>query len=111
MERFGNLTSAIERLTEGWRRPLLHYRIDEKAGQLVATAEMPGVSKDDIKVEVRGDTIQLRAESGDHKYRATVTVGTTLDEKDAEANFEDGILTIKAPLARPKSKSHIVKVR
>jgi len=83
--------------------------------QYVVTAELPGVRKDDVEIEVEDDTLTLRGErkvppldekaawhrrerpSG--RFRRVVRLAR-LDSESAAAEFKDGVLTVRLPKAK-----------
>src|SRR5919205_805017 len=49
----------------GIREPLVDTKIDEKDNALTITAEMPGVTKQDVKVNIAEDHVSIHAEKGE----------------------------------------------
>ena len=91
-------------------------RIDvlEQNGEYKVHAELPGVKKEDIKVEVEGDQVSISAEArvereareGERvlhseryygKLARTFTLGAELDETRVTAKFENGVLELTLP--------------
>lgn len=91
-------------------------RIDvtEQNGQFKVLAELPGVKKEDIKVQIDGDQVSISAESraqreekeGERvlhseryygKVARSFTLGAELDESRASAKFENGVLELTLP--------------
>lgn len=85
---------------------------DDKA--YTVHAEIPGVKKEDIHVNVEGDTVSITAEvcreseqkegekilhSERHygKVYRSFTLGHDMDESAAKAKFEDGVLELTLP--------------
>ena len=97
-------------LTRGW-----NPRVDvfEEADQIVMKAELPGVDKDKIAVDVNGRVLTVKGErSSDDEvkqedfYRRERSCGrfersfTLPDETDSEkikADYKDGVLTLNIP--------------
>ena len=93
--------------------------IEETDDSWVIEAEVPGVNRDDVNVELRDDELVI---SGDVKERERrgrlrrrarrtghfeyhVTLPGAMDEDKIEANLHDGILTVRVPKteqARPR---------
>lgn len=87
-------------------------------GHLVVTAELPGISPDDVDVSLDGDILIIKGEkneehevSEDDRYmhertygsfqrRITVPDGVSADS--IEASFEEGILTVEVTLPEEK---------
>jgi HSP20 family protein len=83
--------------------------------EYLVTAELPGVKKDDVSIEVEDDTLTLRGErkppevgenAGWHRrerpagrFRRVVRLGR-LDSESARAEFKDGVLTVRLPKAK-----------
>jgi len=98
--------------------------VKETPDQYSVTASVPGVSPGDIDISVLGDTLRIRGhrkedveESGaggrwllrERRFGAferTVSLPTTVNSDQAQADFQDGVLTItlpKADIAKPKT--------
>jgi len=113
VREFGNVKPSARGLVEqsGVREPLVDTALDEKENALVITAEMPGVSKQDIKVNVAEEYVSIHAEKGDKKYHTDIPVDAALDDKSAKATYSNGILELKIKLkAPPKPKETEVQV-
>jgi HSP20 family protein len=91
-------------------------RIDvrESAAAYVVHAELPGVKKDDISIEIEGNEVQIGAESkrdsqakdGEKVLRTERFFGKSsrrfslpveIDETKVEAKFADGVLELTLP--------------
>lgn len=113
VREFGNVRPTARGLVEqsGVREPLVDTKLDEKDNTLTITAEMPGVTKQDIKVKVSEDYVSIHAEKGEKKYHADVPIGEELDDKSAKATYSNGILELKIKLkAPPKPKETEVQI-
>jgi HSP20 family protein len=89
--------------------------------------EMPGIPKDDIHIEVTPNTIEVSAEHEESKEdkdknwlrreRSTMSYYRALELPDelktdnVDAEFRDGVLTIKLPKANPKPEHKPKKVQ
>lgn len=94
---------------------------ETREGYLVH-AELPGIKKEDIHVQVEGDTVAisaerkqehevkegervLRTERSFGKVSRSFQLGQTLDEEHASAKFNDGVLELTLPLkAQPTTR-------
>lgn len=113
VREFGNMKPSARGLVEqtGVREPLVDTAIDEKDNSLTITAEMPGVTKQDIKVKVSQEYVSIHAERGEKKYHTDIPVDIGLDDKSAKATYSNGILELKIKLkAPPKPKETEVQV-
>jgi HSP20 family protein len=96
-------------------------RIDvkEQDGKLVVRADLPGLSKDDVKVEVTDDQLTVRGERKQEKkeeregysysecsygsfYRA-IPLPEGVDAAKATAEFHNGVLEVAMPAPRTKA--------
>lgn len=113
VREFGNIRPAAKGLVQrtGVREPLADTSIDEKNNTVIITAEMPGVTKDDIKVSINENYVSIHAERGDKKYHTDIPTNSELEDTSAKAVYLNGILELKIKLKKaPKPKSTDVKV-
>lgn len=112
IREFSNVrSSATDLIEQGQiREPLVDTSIDEKEGRLIITAEMPGLAKQDIKVNVSEDHISIHAEKGHKKYHTDIPIDLVLDVSSAKATYTNGILELKIRLKEFQSKSSEVKI-
>ncbi len=112
IREFGNIRPGARGLVElsGVREPLVDAVIDEKEQVLKITAEMPGITKDDIKVRIGEDFVEISAERGDRKYHTEIPLTIKVDEEDAKATYVNGILELKLKLKESVKKAKEVKV-
>ena len=98
----------------------------EEGNDIVVKAELAGIKKEDVKVEVAGNTLTLSGEKrGEEKvqkkdyYRVEqsygsfsrtleLPAGAKLDE--VKASFKDGLLEIRVPKAAEAKKSHTIPI-
>ena len=100
------------------------YEYDDKVG---IVAEIPGLSKKQIKVEVEDNILTisgdkhsvwddtkakvLRRELKQSSFKRSFTLGELLDGDDISANFKDGVLSIEIPKSVPeKPKKHSINI-
>jgi HSP20 family protein len=80
----------------------------------VVEAELPGVKKQDLDVQVRGDTLRIqgkktvahdesasihRRERAAGQFDRTVTLPDEIDSARVSAEYRDGVLTLRLPRA------------
>lgn len=102
---------------EGFFTPRIDIKETDKQYEL--SAELPGVKKDDLKVTLENGMLTIEAESRYEdkqekegklvrqerrygKYMRSFNLGGDVREKDVDASFKDGILTLTVPRAEPK---------
>jgi HSP20 family protein len=113
IREFGNVKPAAKGLVEqsGVRQPLVDSVLDEKENILKITAEMPGVNKEDIKLNVTDQYVAIHAEKEDKKYHADIPVNVDLDESSAKASYSNGILELKIkPKETSKARGKAIKI-
>jgi len=107
VKEYGNVRPGLLPTAES-REPLVDVIVDDKEKVLKLVAEMPGVEKKDIKIEVIGRTINIDAERGDRKYHTKVPIKHKVDEDSVKAAYANGILEVSFKLKeedRPKGKT------
>jgi len=113
VREFGNVRPTRRGLVEQTeiRKPLVDTNFNEKENTYVITAEMPGVSKEDIKVSISQQTVTIRADRGGKKYLTEIPLDVELDDASAKATYTNGIVELKIKgKDQPKVKSKEVKV-
>ena len=113
IKEFGNVKPSGRQLIDqsGAREPLVDMAYNEKDGTVTITAEMPGVSKDDIKVNVSETNVSIHAEKGTKTYHAEYPLENTLDDKTTKATYANGILELRMKAKEPpKQKGTEIKV-
>lgn len=94
--------------TSDEREPLVDTLVDEKENVLKLVAEMPGVDKKDIQVNVEGNVVNIDAEHGEKKYHTKVPIRNKIDVDSVKASYTNGILEVKFNLKKeekPKGKN------
>ncbi len=94
VEEFGNIRRA-----EGGRRVLseeIEPLVDviDADDEIWVVAELPGVSKDKIKVKVTENKVVIRASNG-KKYYKEIELPAEVDPKTAKAKYNNGVLDIR----------------
>jgi HSP20 family protein len=104
-------------------------RVDvfEREGALVVRADLPGLSKDDIRVDVDNDALVIHGErrqerevEGSGAYRAERFHGTFrrviplpvgVDPDAVQASFENGVLEVSLRLPEEKARGKRIEIR
>ncbi|HXV88036.1 MAG TPA: archaeal heat shock protein Hsp20 [Nitrososphaeraceae archaeon] len=113
IREFGNVMPSQKGLIEqsAIRQPLVDTSINEKENILVITAEMPGITKEDVKVTMEEGLVTIHAEKGNKKYHTELPVDNELDADSTKASYINGVLELKIQFKKPiKSKSKEIKV-
>ena len=111
VSEFGNVKPSLPDAS-GQRQPAVEQILDEKAKQLRLVAELPGVEKKDISVNVVGNIAHIKAPYKDSKYVADVRLQHKVDENSAKASYNNGILQVSFDIRKEdeKPKGKIVQV-
>jgi HSP20 family protein len=75
--------------------------------EVKATVEMPGVSKDKIKIDAYENTVEVKSEDPQRKYHKRIDLPLDADIQTAKSKFTNGILEItfeKKKETKPKGK-------
>jgi HSP20 family protein len=96
----------------------------ERGNDVVVTADMPGVDKNDIKINVRDDnTLEISAEKKMEKeekekgfirheraysrYYRSIKLPAPVDKSKAKASYNNGVLEITLPMTQTAKESSI----
>jgi len=113
IREFGNVRPSQKGLVEQSevREPLVDSSMNEKENTMIITAEMPGITKEDVKVTVEEGLVKIHAEKGNKKYHTELPVDKELDEDTTKASYINGVLELRIQFKKPlKPKSKEVKV-
>jgi len=96
--------------------------VKEQDNEVIVSAELPGMDQKDVDVEVTSDSVRISGEKKQEEekeekgyYRREMTYGsfermidlpTEVDENKAEAEFKNGVLTIKLPKSKEAQAKH-----
>jgi HSP20 family protein len=105
---FDQALSLNREQSDEYRMPMSSLNYDEENHQYVAEIELPGISKDDINIELQDNRMIITAESSTEsktrKFRHSFTIGSKIDTNSIEANFESGLLILKLKEIKPEVK-------
>ncbi len=116
-------TEAGDLVTSAWVPPT---DVFEDAEGLKIVAELPGLTRDDVKLTVENHTLTIRGEKKQvaeekstrvHRYERSYgafersfTLPNTVDVTRVEAKFEHGVLTVALPKAE-QAKPRTIEVK
>jgi HSP20 family protein len=86
--------------------PLMDVTTTDKEVRVVV--EMPGISKDNIKVNAYDSTVEVKSEDPQRKYHRIIEVPPETDIETAMSSYKNGILEItfkKKEQTKPKGKT------
>lgn len=105
-----------------WAPPL---DIEETDDAIIVRVELPGMNKEDIKVNLSGDTLTIsgerkqevekkgktyyRVERAYGKFQRTVTLPAEVEGEKAKASYKNGVLELNLPKSE-KSKAREITI-
>lgn len=111
-------------LEEAVREPFTD--IMETKDSVVVTAELPGVRKEDIKINATEDAVEISAETKEEKkveekgyyrrerslgrYYRSYTLPARVKPEKAKASYKNGVLEVVLPKAEKKEKGKSIKI-
>ncbi len=98
IEPFGN----IRRDADSGRTEVQEVRepmvdVFEEEDHLLVLAELPGIGKEDVQVDVKDDVLTIAAERGEKKYRKEVLLPCSVAKEKMQVTCNNGVLEIKCP--------------
>jgi HSP20 family protein len=106
-----------------WRPMVDTY---EKDDAIVIKAELPGVNKDDIAIDINNNVLSIRGERKHEKdvnednyfrrerfygkFQRAFTLPDNVDAEKIDANYKDGILEVKVPKTE-QSKGKKIEIK
>ncbi len=89
---------------DGFRSPISEQVVDEKNGIVRLLLEMPGVEKQNIKVEATEASAVITAEREDRKYRSEIELKAPIRPESGKAEYKNGMLEISFSLKDKANK-------
>jgi HSP20 family protein len=77
--------------------------------EVKVVAEMPGISKDKIKINVYDNTVEVRSEGPQRKYHRTIEIPQETNIETATSSYNNGILEITFK-KKDRTKGKTIKV-
>ena len=113
-----------EASTELAFQPAVELR--ESSEAYLVRAELPGVKREDIELKLEEDLFVLRGTKESHKLEEEATLHRSetvygaferrfrlpheIEVEAAEANFRDGVLSVKLPKREPEERARVIPV-
>jgi HSP20 family protein len=124
-ELFGDVFERAGLRGRGFSPSVDVYYVDDPP-RAVVRADLAGVEIGDVALEIRGRQLLIsgerRAEQAEGRlyqqieiehghFRRTVELGADVVAEQARASYEDGVLVVEVPLARPEAHVRRVAIR
>jgi len=103
-----------------------HIEVRERDGKLVIQADLPGVRKEDVNVQVEPDAVILHGERKQEttvdergfyhtersygSFHRVIPLPEGVDTEQAKATFKDGVLHIELPVPQQRQRGRTLKI-
>lgn len=111
MEQFGNVRRRMGKpVISEEREPIIDVFEDKDTVSVIA--ELPGVDKDKISVEVSSDKrkLYIRASDTNRRYYKEVNLPCEVEPESAKAEYRNGILEVKLKKSIEEGKGFKIKI-
>ena len=93
IESFGNIKETAKGpIVEEVREPMVD--VFDEEDRILVIAELPGVSENEVKIEVAGDILNLTASDRDRKYAKEILLPSKVKPDSMKTSYKNGILEI-----------------
>ena len=96
VEPFGNIRKdrkSGHTVVQEVREPVVD--VFEQEAHVLVLAEMPGISAEDVKLDIAGDLLTITAQRGSKKYRKEVQLPESFPREKLEVACNHGVVEIK----------------
>jgi HSP20 family protein len=104
-----------------------HVDVVERDGKLLISADLPGVKKEDVKVEINQDSVTLQGQRHQEKsssdrgyyqsersygsFYRTIPLPEGVNTEKASATYRDGVLQIEVPAPSQQSRGRTLEIK
>jgi HSP20 family protein len=93
IESFGNIKKTPKGpIVEEVREPIVD--IFDEEDRIVVIAEIPGVEEKDVRLDLKGDILEIAAETGDRKYHKEVLLPSKVNAESLSFSYRSGVLEV-----------------
>ena len=94
IREFGNVEpTAKGPLLKEEREPLVD--VMDEGREVVVVTELPGVEKDEIKLEATERSLKISVDSAKRRYLKELDLGHLVDPRSAKATYKNGVLEVR----------------
>ena len=108
VKEFGNVkasTMGTSPILSSEREPLVDINTNDKEVKVIV--EMPGVKKENIKVNAYDSSVEISTDDPQRKYREVIDLPPEADIETASSRYNNGVLEVvfnKKQQSKPKGK-------
>lgn len=108
VHEFGNFPRGKKEKTEE-REPLVD--VIDKEKEVSVIVELPGVEKEDIKLEAKSETLSVKVDAKERKYSKEISLPAKVKPETAKATYKNGVLEVTLEKVTPSAeKKHEIKI-
>jgi HSP20 family protein len=109
IREFGNVEpSSRGPLLKEEREPLVD--VMEADGEVVVVTELPGVEKEDIKLESTDRSLKINVEAAKRRYFKEMELPHLVDPKTAKATYKNGVLEVRFSKTEVEKPTRAIRV-
>jgi len=106
MREFGNPADSLGTQSEMAGEPLTDVSLED--GAVRAVVEIPGVSKEDIRLEGSKNALCISVDTENKRFARTLALPCDVDPDSAKAEYNNGMLeVILVPIVAPEQRTRI----
>ena len=105
LEGGGGVAASPKPLISGEREPLADITTTDKEVKVIL--EMPGVSKENIKINAYDNSVEVKSDDPQRKYHRVIDIPQEADTGTVKSTYKNGVLEIvfkKKEQTKPKGK-------
>ena len=109
IREFGNVEpSSRGPLLKEEREPLVD--VMDTGSEVVVVTELPGVEKEEIKLDATDKTLKIRVDSAKRRYLKELDLGHLVDPRTAKATYKNGVLEVRLLKSDEKRPTQPIRI-
>lgn len=108
IQEFGNIHPSSHGFEVGERKPIID--VFESEDEVHVVAEMPGVDKEDIKIDATETSLDISAKTENTEYSEHVELPVSVHTDSAKASYKNGVLDVTLKRVNIKKERSSIKV-
>jgi len=111
IEEFGNIPSIVSGRMKisGGREPLVDIIEGDK--EISVIAEVPGVRKEDIELEIDENSLKINVDTAERKYHKELELPCEIKPEKVKATYKNGVLEVKMERLKKEKKKKRIRVK
>ena len=109
IREFGNVEpTAKGPLLKEEREPLVD--VMDEGREVVVVTELPGVEKEEIKLEATERSLKISVDSAKRRYLKELDLGHLVDPRTAKATYKNGVLEVRLMKSDEKRPTQPIRI-